>query len=71
MGVEPACAISGLVNMRYREIREVKPPTPEAQRIKSLQTAAQRAKTALQQERKRQRLVRAQQALQRARLSES
>ena len=57
--------------MRYREILEIKPPTPEAQRIKSLQTAAQRAKATLQQERKRQRLMKAQQALQKARLSES
>ena len=52
-------------------VNEVTKPSPEQQRIKALQATAQRARDAVQQERKRQRLAKAEQALRKARLSET
>jgi hypothetical protein len=52
-------------------VNEVTKPSPEQQRIKALQATAQRARDAVQQERKRQRIARAQAALQNARRAAS
>jgi hypothetical protein len=52
--------------MRIHEIETIKPLTPEEQRIKALQATAERAKSAVKQERTRQRIAKAQMSLQKA-----
>jgi hypothetical protein len=53
--------------MRIHEIETIKPLTPEEQRIKALKATAERAKSAVKQERTRQRISKAQMSLQQAR----
>jgi hypothetical protein len=52
--------------MRIKEIQQVKPHTPQQARLDSLKTQKDNASKALNSERKRQKVTKAQQSLQKA-----
>lgn len=54
--------------MKIKEIASVKPPTPQQQRIKSLQQQKDNANKALKAERDRQKIAKAQQKIKDVRL---
>lgn len=55
-------------DMKIKEIASVKPPTPQQQRIKSLQQQKDNANKALKAERDRQKIAKAQQQIKDVRL---
>ena len=58
-----------LLNMKIQEITTIKPPTPQQQRVKSLQLQKDNASKALKAERDRQKIAKAQQQIRDVRIA--